>query len=213
MPAFRLPRLKANLAIVNGQGKPLDYFLRFWNIEVAPRIEQQEANQDDLIAQIQAVQQEQADQLALIIAAQARADEAYNLAADAQGSRYIDFSGTFPEADGVLNNQTSDSKLSFSGDLNGATIDADTAWNGTLTFTEENGGAPVVMGSISITVSSNGLNLGGEWQTDAAPFSFETVGTLAGTVTYTVEGAYTSGANFVMPPTINVTLTTLPMAS
>lgn len=73
MAAFKLPRLKANLAIVNGQGKPLDYFLRFWNIEVAPRIEQQEASQDQILQQleeqqeaIQDVQDQQAEQLALI---------------------------------------------------------------------------------------------------------------------------------------------------
>lgn len=52
MAMFKLPRLKANLAIVNGQGKPLDYFLRFWNIEVAPRIENQEAAQDQTIADL-----------------------------------------------------------------------------------------------------------------------------------------------------------------
>lgn len=66
MAMFRLPRLKANLAIVNSKGNPLDYFLRFWNIEVAPRIEQQEAGQDQLIQQIQDLQAQQAAQLDLI---------------------------------------------------------------------------------------------------------------------------------------------------
>lgn len=64
MAAFKLPRLKANLAIVNGQGKPLDYFLRFWNIEVAPRIEKQEAAQTsqlEAISQLQIQQQQQLD--------------------------------------------------------------------------------------------------------------------------------------------------------
>lgn len=64
MAMFKLPRLKANLAIVNGQGKPLDYFLRFWNIEVAPRIEAQEAAQTaqlDAISQLQIQQQQQLD--------------------------------------------------------------------------------------------------------------------------------------------------------
>lgn len=64
MAAFKLPRLKANLAIVNGQGKPLDYFLRFWNIEVAPRIEQQEADQNMILQQLQEVQEQQAQLLA-----------------------------------------------------------------------------------------------------------------------------------------------------
>ena len=66
MAAFKLPRLKANLAIVDGQGKPLGYFLRLFNIELAERIEKQEADQTALIAQIQALQAQQADQLVLI---------------------------------------------------------------------------------------------------------------------------------------------------
>lgn len=64
MPMFRLPRLKANLALVNSKGNPLDYFLRFWNIEVAPRIEKQEADQDMILQQLQDVQEQQAQLLA-----------------------------------------------------------------------------------------------------------------------------------------------------
>lgn len=78
MPGFKLPRLKANLPIVDGKGNPRDYFLRFWNIEVAPTIEQQETNQNDLLAQIQAVQAVQAQQLELI-------NEALELAGIAAG--------------------------------------------------------------------------------------------------------------------------------
>lgn len=65
MAAFKLPRLKANLAIVNSKGQPLDYFLRFWNIEVAPRIEQQETIQDQTLQDIQNIQQQLIAQLAL----------------------------------------------------------------------------------------------------------------------------------------------------
>lgn len=64
MAMFKLPRLKANLALVNSKGNPLDYFLRFWNIEVAPRIEQQEADQDMILQQLQDVQEQQAQLLA-----------------------------------------------------------------------------------------------------------------------------------------------------
>lgn len=70
---LKLPRLKANLAIVNPKGNPLDYFLRFWNIEVAPAIERQEAAQDVIIQQlivqneiIQAQQEQLAYQLELV---------------------------------------------------------------------------------------------------------------------------------------------------
>ena len=83
MASFRLPRLKANLAIVSSRGTPLDYFLRFWNIDVAPRIEAQEELQNQqitdiqtIIAQLQGVTQsaQQAQQTAN--AAQASADAA-----------------------------------------------------------------------------------------------------------------------------------------
>lgn len=66
MAAFKLPRLKANLSIVSGHGKPLDYFLRFWNIEVAPRIENQEASQDQIIAELAEVQEQLSAQLTSI---------------------------------------------------------------------------------------------------------------------------------------------------
>lgn len=73
--AFKLPRLKANLAIVSGQGKPLDYFLRFWNIDVAPVIERQESSQADSIAAIQEiVSQLQANSVATQAAQQAAND-------------------------------------------------------------------------------------------------------------------------------------------
>ena len=39
MAAFKLPRLKSNLAIVNGQGRPTDFFLRLFNIDMAQRLE------------------------------------------------------------------------------------------------------------------------------------------------------------------------------
>lgn len=66
MAEFKLPRLKGNLSIVSGQGKPLDYFLRFWNIDVAPRIENQESSQDAVIAELAEVQEELAAQLVSI---------------------------------------------------------------------------------------------------------------------------------------------------
>lgn len=63
MPSFKLPRLKANLPIVNGQGRPLDYFLRLFNIELAQKIEEQEATQAEILAELQAVQQTQQDEI------------------------------------------------------------------------------------------------------------------------------------------------------
>lgn len=213
MAAFKLPRLKANLAIVDGKGLPLGYFLRLFNIELAERIENTITDIAQVQADLAAQQAELAAQLALIVAAQARADAAYALAESAQGSRYIDFSGPYPTISGVINGQSSDSILTYFGTLSGATINANTSWVGTISFSEDNGGAPVSIGSVPVTITSNGLFVSGAWQTDDASFNFETIGTLSGNVTYTLTGAYTSGANLVSGPTISVNLTTLPRAS
>lgn len=63
MALFKLPRLKANLAIVNKVGQPLNYFLLFWNTEVAPAIE-------TTVKDIQEAQAQLAAQQAEIIATQ-----------------------------------------------------------------------------------------------------------------------------------------------
>ena len=76
MAAFKLPRLKSNLAIVNGQGRPTDFFLRLFNIDMAQRLEtiinDQQAIIDAIVAAQMAAQaaQDAAD------AAQATADAA-----------------------------------------------------------------------------------------------------------------------------------------
>ena len=213
MAMFKLPRLKANLPIVDGKGNPRDYFLRFWNIEVAPRIEKQESSQDEILAQIQAVQEEQAEQLSLIMAAQARADAAYNLAESAQGSRYIDITGLYSTVSGIINNQTVGSILSFAGTVSGGTIDANTSCAVTLTFYENNGVGNVLLGSVPITLTSNSLNTGGAYQIDPESFTFDAMGSLTGNVTYTIVGEITSGASIVDTPTIDVRLTTVPKAT
>lgn len=75
MAAFKLPRLKANLAIVDGKGRPLDYFLRLFNIEFAQRIEQNETSQDEAIEAIQAlIEQVQINTIATQAAQQAAND-------------------------------------------------------------------------------------------------------------------------------------------
>ena len=76
MASFRLPRLKANLAIVSSRGTPLDYFLRFWNIDVAPKIEQQEANQTETIDAIQEIITQIQANMVATQAAQQAANEA-----------------------------------------------------------------------------------------------------------------------------------------
>lgn len=95
MAMFKLPRLKANLAIVNGQGKPIDYFLRFWNIDVAPLIERQEASQESTLAAIQAIQAQQAQQLELINEALALAGLALETADGGSANKSGSATGTF----------------------------------------------------------------------------------------------------------------------
>lgn len=84
MPVLKLPRLKSNLAIVNGQGRPTDFFLRLFNIDFAGRLEKAINDQDALLQQILAAQ-------AAAAAAQASADAALaaaqNAATDAAAER------------------------------------------------------------------------------------------------------------------------------
>lgn len=213
MAAFKLPRLKANLPLVNGQGKPLDYYLRFWNIEVAPRIEQQEADQNELIAQIQAVQQEQADQLALIIAAQARADEAYALAQDANGAKYVEINSDAPAtfADKTVNGVEPSSLLQFNGRLEGGSIDANSDWTGKIMIYEGDGITFDILASIDVTVSPTGLIDPGEYSaSNSTSAIFMGIGTRSGTVVYRVNYAQTGPVSYIDLPNIRSTLIITP---
>jgi hypothetical protein len=142
---FRLPRLKANLAIVNGQGKPIDYFLRFWNIDVVPLIERQEASQESTLAAIQAIQAQQAQQLELI-----------NDALELAGLALATADGGTPTKSGSATGTFSLSGTSF----NTATTVALTSVSaGDLTIP---GTGPTV--SPSITAMTGGTVLNGEYQ-------------------------------------------------
>jgi hypothetical protein len=81
--AFKLPRLPRSLAIANRDGTPSTDFRVWWD-SVATKSEAQETSQDDLLAQIQAVQADILAAQADIIAAQAAADAAATAAAAAQ---------------------------------------------------------------------------------------------------------------------------------
>lgn len=145
MAMFRLPRLKANLAIVNGQGKPIDYFLRFWNIDVVPLIERQEASQESTLAAIQAIQAQQAQQLELI-----------NDALELAGLALATADGGTPTKSGSATGTFSLSGTSF----NTATTVALTSVSaGDLTIP---GTGPTV--SPSITAMTGGTVLNGEYQ-------------------------------------------------
>jgi hypothetical protein len=64
--AFRLPKLNALIAIVTGAGLPTTGFLRFWNMEVVPAIEAQEAAQQEVLEQQAILIAQQQSQLELI---------------------------------------------------------------------------------------------------------------------------------------------------
>lgn len=129
MASFKLPRLKANLAIVNGQGRPLDYFLRLFNIELAQKIEEQESTQDDTIRDIQSI----LEQLQALSQSTQQAQSAANTAqATADGA-----SGS-----GAVSGESTDPDLTITGSgwVNGPQVDLTGVIAGTLTIT---GSGPV----------------------------------------------------------------------
>lgn len=60
---FRLPELQARLPIVDSLGRPLNSFLRFFNIDFRGALERQEAAQAEILAELQAVQATQQDEI------------------------------------------------------------------------------------------------------------------------------------------------------
>lgn len=96
MAAFKLPRLKANLAIVSGNGKPTDFFLRLFNIDLVQRIEQQETSQNELIEQINILQEQQGAQLVLINEALELAGIAIGLTGGNSGSTTVEVDMSVP---------------------------------------------------------------------------------------------------------------------
>lgn len=209
MAIFSLPRLKANLAIVNGQGKPTDFFLRLFNIDFAQRLELVINDQQALIDQIIAAQ-------AAADAAQATADAALAAAGEASGARYADLSATPPsiEASVTVSGVTADTRLSVEGVLFGGTLDANAPLTGTLTLREFNGVTPLNIEIAPLTVNSTGVSPGaGEWNAESASISLAGVGVYTGTVTYLLRWDRTSGSSYVVLPDINSTLTITPKAA
>lgn len=71
MPAFKLPDLQGRLPIVDAVGRPVSSFLRYFNVDFKGAIERQEAQQAELLAELQAVQatqQEEIDRLNRVLA-------------------------------------------------------------------------------------------------------------------------------------------------
>lgn len=79
--ALKLPTLPRGVPLVGRDGKPSIEFQTWWQ-SVTRAIETQEARQDQILADIQALQEQQQEQLDAILAAQAAADAA-NAAAEA----------------------------------------------------------------------------------------------------------------------------------
>ena len=212
MAAFKLPRLKSNLAIVNGQGRPTDFFLRLFNIDMAQRLEtiinDQQAIIDAIVAAQQAAQaaQDAAD------AAQDTADQALQNT----GARYTDLNSTpgTTVATSTVTMVKDQSRLQLIGGLLGGTLDADAAWNGEAEFFESDGTTTNSLGTVAITTASSGLAVGGEWQaSDSSQFTFDVIGSLTGTVEYSVWVSPTGGSNYVQGPSISSVLTITPRAT
>lgn len=197
MPTFRLPRLKANLAIVNSKGQPLDYFLRLFNIEFAQRIEQQEFAQDEILQQL-------AEQLLLIQQAQTTAENA--LEAAQNGARYADMNGA---GQAVVDGVQPMTRLQLLGDITGGSLDADAEWFGQAEFFEN----AVSLGVVSISVQP-GISGGPTWPANnSTPFAFDVSASQTGTVTYTVEITQTGAVSYVAPYSIRGKLTLTPRAT
>lgn len=210
MAIFNLPRLKSNLPIVNGQGKPTDFFLRLFNIDFAQRLELVINDQQALIDQIIAAQ-------AAADAAQATADAALAAAGDASGAKYANLNANAPAiiASVSVTNVTAGTRLSVDGILTGGDLDADAQYDGVATLSEFDGITLLTLATIPFTVQSSGLEfVPGEWQAeDSTPIQGSAVGTYTGTVTYQLTFARTGGSNYVNGPDIRSIITITPEAA
>lgn len=209
MATFKLPRLKANLAIVDARGKPLDYFLRLFNIDLAQRIERNEAEQNEILDRLLAAE-------AAAAAAQATADEALAQAEGGSGARYATFEAVSPTiSDQVtVDSVTAETRLSLDGSLSFGTLNADATWNGTATLTEISGGVPLVVCDIPFAVTSTGVETTpGEWGSNGGAFVGAGIGTYTGTVIYQLSYSRSSGSSFVQGPNLNGVLTITPKAT
>lgn len=217
--AFKLPRLKANLAVVNQRGQPLDYFLRFWNMDVAPSLETQ-------ITDLTAITAELQYQLGLIQAAQAAAESAQLAAQAAQntaddalstagsGARYVQFSETDYFATATAQNVIVADSLSLAGGVSGGVLNNDNDWVGEVVLTEEQMATTVTVGSFPIRVSSTGIPVpGGGFVAGEAYFQISGIGTLSGTVTYRVQLNRSSGSEYSSPPDIEAKMNITPKAT
>jgi len=216
--AFKLPRLKSNLAIVNAKGHPMDYFLRFWNMDVAPQLESQITDLTDITAELQR-------QLGLILDAQAAADAAQLAASAAQstantalatassGARYAEFGATgFSDTVSVSSVEVGVA-LQLSGGLDGGEIDADTDWVGEAVLTEEQGGTTNEIARVPISVPSTGLSVPGGFVAGSAGVNMTGFGTLSGSVLYRLEFVRVSGSNYTQFPTLSGMMTLTPKAT
>lgn len=214
MAAFKLPRVKSNLAIVNGQGRPTDFFLRLFNIDMAQRLETIINDQQAIIDAIVAAQAAADAAQVAAEAAQDAADAA--LAQSGSGARYAEINGAPGGMTAVvtISSVSPLPRLQLSGGLTGGTLDADATWTGQADFFEDDGTTINSLGTQVITVESSGDTIGGEWiANDSSPFAFEAVGTLAGTVQYSVGITRTGGSNYAQGPSINSLLTITPKAT
>lgn len=211
--AFKLPRLKANLSIVNPKGHPIDYFLRFWNMDVAPRIEAQVTDlteiTNELAYQLGLIQ----DAMAAASAAQTAATEALSLSSGQ--ARYANMSGMATISKSVtVTDVPANVSITWSGSLDGGSLTLDEAWVGEAILEENDGVSSVIVSSAPISVPSTGtLNPDTSYGAGGASASLRGFGTLTGTVTYNISFVRTSGAEFFATPNLDSIITLIPEAT
>lgn len=211
MAMFRLPRLKSNLAIVNKEGKPADYFLRFWNIEVAPTIESQERSQNELLAAIQQLQVQQQAQLDLINQALELAGLALETAdgggpnkSGSGANLFTNNTGTFASVVTIPLTSVSAGNLALTGTGPSAVVGTTTMTGGNQTFfeyqiVEVSGGDTVLFtGAFDVTdVTTDEPNqiFSINHTSASAIAAFFAARTSTGSISYRIDVRKLSGAN------------------
>lgn len=217
MAGFTLPKIKAADAIVDGEGKPTIKFLKYFNFDFARAIERNDAAQANLIQDIQAVQQVQAEQLEMIISAMELAQEALDTANNNAGSKVAALVSAPGGSSAIhtVGGVPSAPYLELYGSLTGGSLDADADWLGTATLTESDGASTLTLATIPVVVQSSGEVLPGPtWAAnDSSPITFSGFGAFSGTVEYALTVTRDSGSNYVDGAAISATLKITPSAT
>ena len=103
-------------------------------------------------------------------------------------------------------------RLRLQGSIDGGTLNGPSNWIGTITLQETNGTSTINHGPNSLVVPNTGDDLGGGiYVPGPAEYAYDFVGTLTGSVTYSVTIARTGGATYAAGATINASIEITPI--